>query len=445
MSDPLLELARLIEFRSGFVIPERGYGSLADFASRRFEKLRLSGMAQYVDQLRDHGDSEEWHRLMSSITIKESSLFRGRAQFEALEVAVLPELAQNCPEGRLRVWCAGCARGEEAATLAIVLAECEALEGWDWSILATDVDDAALAEARLGRFVGRSMEAVSPERRDRHFLRRGGYFELVPDLLSRIQFLHLNLAQPSFRPPGAPFNLVFLRNVLIYFRPEIQRRVVTSVEGALDRNGCLFLGPSESLLPLDVSLTARDLGGAFCYGWACGGGSVTTRPPIHGESASTQPEGSARDFESPRRNRRETAEVIPLNDRIEPVIVALIEGETSRAVRVVEVLRRELPDETVIRVLEGVAKARSGEREASVLALRAALYLAPDSFEARFLLARVYDSLDRPGRAQREYRVILAVLESSKTETRDVFLRIGIPDRDEILRLCRQQCDETET
>ncbi len=440
MSDPLLELASLIEQRSGFVIPDRGHNSLAEYARKRLEVLSLPGIDEYVRRLRDEGDSQEWRQLLSSITVKESFLFRGRAQFDALEHTILPQFAQKCRERRLRVWCAGCARGEEAATLAIVLAESEALEGWDWTILATDVDETALVDARQGRFGGRSMDAVSADRRDLHFLRKEGMFQLAPDLLSRIHFLRLNMAQPSLRPPGAPFHLVFLRNVLIYFRPDLQRRVIASVENALDPNGWLFLGPSESLLPLDVSLKARDLGDAFCYGWPSEPDPVMhprpVRPSRTPPTGPTAPVGDGKDGAS---------EEPVLSERIVPVLAALVGGDGTRALRLSELLRREYPDESVIRVLEGSARTLLEDSEGAILAFRAALYLSPDLFEARFLLARVFASLGRKGRARKEYRGVLAVLESSNRETGAVYSRIEVPARTLLQELCWRGLNENET
>ena len=123
MSEPIQEIAQLIESVSGFVIGDRSTSALASFVRERVARGGFAGVERYIDYLRRHPESEEWRHILSKITIKESFLFRAVAQFKALENTILGEIAGRQAKRRLRVWCAGCARGEEAATLAIVLAD----------------------------------------------------------------------------------------------------------------------------------------------------------------------------------------------------------------------------------------------------------------------------------------------------------------------------------
>ena len=200
------------------------------------------------------------------MTIKESSFYRVPLQWERLRGTVLPELArQRAATRRLRVWCAACAAGEEPATLALVLAESPVVAGWDWSILATDLDPEALAQAERGLYGERAMAAVPAAQRAAWFTARGRLFELDPRLRARIRYQRLNLARPPWRLPEERFDLLLLRNVLIYFRTELQREVVEAVAKKLAPDGWLFLGGSETLWRIQETLEPHDLGDCFAY------------------------------------------------------------------------------------------------------------------------------------------------------------------------------------
>ena len=438
MSGPIHEIAQLIESASGFVIGDRSTDALASFVRERVARGGFAGVERYIDYLRRHPESEEWRHILSKITIKESYLFRAHAQFEALESTILGEIAGRRAERRLRVWCAGCARGEEAATLAIVLADHPIVGTWQWSVLATDVDDAALADADRGVYGQRAVARVPAATLERHFVRHDLRYELNPELRRRIEYRRLNLIEQPLDLAGEAFDVVFLRNVLIYFRPEIQRRVVESVEAVLEPDGTVFLGPSESLIHLGTRLQARDLGDCFCY----------RLPPTSGEKG----EG---DFVADQAMRRTPVPIagpvpmprIPSDDadsapsfdaRLEAMIRALEEGRHQHAVAGLAALRHELPESAVAHALEGVAFERLADPEKAAYAYRAALYLAPEMDEVRFLLARVLEGLGRSRAAAREYRTALTGLGPASGFMTSILKRLGFPDHHQMSKLCRE-------
>lgn len=435
MTDASLHLAQLIEAASGFVIPERGRAQLTALARERAADLGLAGVADYLELLRGHPDSKEWRLLLGRITIKESCLFRGPSQFEALARTILPELAARRVGGRLRIWCAGCARGEEAATLAIVVADHPACHDLEWSILATDVDEGALADASEGRYGPRAVAGVPPAVLARHFTERSGFFEFDPALRARITYRRLNLVEPRLDPPGAPFELVFLRNVLIYFRPELQQRVVAAVERSLAPGGWLFLGPSESLLPLGSALAPRDLGGCFCYGPAARGATAVqgSRPAVAPVSTAVTsppcgcPPPSSADAGSP-----------SLPARAAGVAQGIAAGaDLEEARRAAAMLRLDFPESPVAHLLEGLAWGREGASERALLAFRGARYLAPEMAVVRYLLGLTLEALGRREAAMREYRAVL-----SATAPPPAWLdleRLGVPGQEAIVELCRQK------
>jgi len=271
VSFPAVErFVALIRNHTGNVVPPARRGFLNEVLTRRARAHDVRPDA-YLDALAAGLLPEEWARLVPMVTIKESYFFRAPQQFAALGRSILPVLARaRSGQRRLRIWSAASARGEEPGTLAILLAESELLRGWDWEIVGTDVDEEALEAARRGIYGERAVSHVPPAQLERWFRPRAKQlYELEPSLLSRITYRRLNLAHPPYdllrEAAGQKFDLVFLRNVLIYFRRPLQRRVVATVAEALAPDGALFLGASETLWQIQERLAAYDLGTCFCY------------------------------------------------------------------------------------------------------------------------------------------------------------------------------------
>ena len=436
MNEPIREIAELVEATSGFVIGDQSLDALERFVDQRVRRGGFADLERYVDYLRRHPDSEEWRRLLSKITVKESYLFRANAQFEALAATILDQIAERHRDRRLRTWCAGCARGEEAATLAIVLAEHRTVGSWDWSVLATDVDEAALADARKGIYGRRAVERVPPATIERHFIHRGDRFELAPELRRRIEYRRLNLVEQPLVLGDELFDVIFLRNVLIYFRPELQRRVVEMMEGALSENGALFLGPSESLLHLGTKLHAEDLGGCFCYRRRPSV-EVTESTPAIERATAKQTRPATEEVARPGDSDDLEDDTPTFEARFESMVEALEHGQDRRAVAGLAALRHEFPERAAARALEGVALERCGDPEDAVLAYRAALYLAPEMDEVRFLLARVLDGQGRSQAAAREYRTALTGLGPADDLMAEILGRLGFPDSEQMMSICR--------
>jgi chemotaxis methyl-accepting protein methylase len=437
VSELIHEIAQLIENASGFVIGDRSTDSLASFVQERVARGGFAGVERYIDYLRRHPDSEEWRHILSKITIKESYLFRAHAQFEALVDTILGEIAERRADRRLRVWCAGCARGEEAATLAIVLADHPIVGAWQWSVLATDVDEAALADADRGVYGPRAVGRVPAGILDRHFVRRGLNYELNSELRRRIEYRRLNLVEQPLDLEGELFDVIFLRNVLIYFRPEMQRRVIESVEEMLELDGIVFLGPSESLIHLGTRLQARDLGDCFCY----------QRPPTSGDEGAdtviadhvvrSTPVPTAGPVPIPRMPSDDPDSAPSFDVRVEELIRELEEGHHQRAVAGLAALRHELPESAVAHALEGIAFDRLANPEKAAHAYRAALYLAPEMDEVRFLLACALEGLGRSRAAAREYRTALAGLGPASGFMTSILKRLGFPNHHQMSEMCR--------
>lgn len=258
-------LASLVEKVTGNVVPEGQYPHLQKVFERQARAAGFSLIA-YAAMLEKNENHTEWRNLLPEITIKESFLFRISEQFEALSNELLPNLVANRSLGQtLRFWSAGCARGEEPSTLAVVLAECPDLLQRSWKILATDVDEQALDDARRAEYGERAISRVPPHLLRRYFDRQGSNYVLCSELRDRIEYRPFNFFASAFNSLGPPFDVILLRNVLIYFNRKAQQKVVAQVVSRLAQDGYLFLGHSESLWQLNDRMVPVELKDCFAY------------------------------------------------------------------------------------------------------------------------------------------------------------------------------------
>jgi chemotaxis protein methyltransferase CheR len=218
----------------------------------RLEALRLSSFADYYGYLKFAPRSaEERQQFVSLITNNETYFFREEAQLEAFSREVLPavkeaKLARG--ERTLRILSAGCSSGEEVYTLAMLVHE-SGLFAWDWevSITGVDVDPRVLERARAGRYSQRSFRAAKPQFVERYFKECGAEFEVRELLRKTTRFLEGNLLDLDGVLAAGQADIVFCRNVLIYFSAETMQRVVDNLGRLHAPQGVLFLGHSESL------------------------------------------------------------------------------------------------------------------------------------------------------------------------------------------------------
>lgn len=462
-SSTVQELAALIREVTGNVIPTARYGFLEEVAQRRAHANRLPDLPAYVRALAGRELEGEWGSLIALVTIKESYFFRAPQQFEIIRRHVLPILVRARAGARhLRIWSAACARGEEPATLAMLLADEPSLTGWTWSIVATDLDEEALAGARLGLYGERSVSQVPPPMLERWFTRRGKLYELDAGLRSRILYQPLNLAHTPFALPYQEWDLVLMRNVLIYFRRPLQRLVVSQVARMLAPQGFLFLGASETLWQIQDELEAVDLGPCFAYRHRESVPTPTPPPPkptARRSRPAAEPEKPAReswlDQEHPRdwSVSRAAAATPPAPAAVEePAVVEpcgvyelllnaareLAENRVGEAGKVIAEALAADPSEPAAHALDGFVHDLCGRAEDAVTSYRAALYLAPDLFQVRVLLADCLLRIGHRDRAEHQFREVLTILAGGRERTLLLFEGLPFPDRERAQRRCRQ-------
>jgi chemotaxis protein methyltransferase CheR len=218
--------------------------------ARRLRELHLPSFEGYCEHVRNSGP-EELVGLINALTTNVTAFFRENHHFEALASYMLPEAFQrNRQSRRIRIWSAGCSSGEEAYCLAMVARESiPAGQKWDLKILATDIDSDVVATAQRGVYPLDRLGAVSEERLRRHFHKgvgeQAGAAKVQPEVAELISFRTLNLMHAW--PISGPFDVVFCRNVMIYFDQPTRERLVTRFSDLVAPEAYLCLGHSESI------------------------------------------------------------------------------------------------------------------------------------------------------------------------------------------------------
>jgi chemotaxis methyl-accepting protein methylase len=221
---------------------------------RRRLHLRLSatGMPDYASYHKYLMENPgEIDALIDSLTIKVSYFFRNPFVFEALHEFVLPEILDAFKDDTLRIWCAGCARGEEPYSIAILLKEIikdEALTPKIF-IIGTDIDRQALKDAGKAIYSAESLSEIKKGYLDRYFSRKDGLYRLSEEIRSMVTFAYHDVATLSTPKEGifSDYHLIFCRNVLIYFEKNTCKNVLNSLSGFISKSGYLALGEAEAM------------------------------------------------------------------------------------------------------------------------------------------------------------------------------------------------------
>jgi chemotaxis protein methyltransferase CheR len=223
----------------------------------RVNSLGLESYGKYYLYLLQGKEGKgELRQLINTLTVDQTAFFRHLKQFELLANILLPQVAiQKNTTKKLRIWSAGCATGQEAYSIAMVVNDMfKEDHTWDIRILASDIDTDALKFAYRGLYTKESIKQVPTEYLNRYF-RRGtgkdsGSFQVNEALKNRLLFRRLNFVDFNF-PFKSPVDIIFCRNVMIYFDTEVKKRLIDNFFRLLEPDGFLCLGTSESLIGVD--------------------------------------------------------------------------------------------------------------------------------------------------------------------------------------------------
>jgi len=220
------------------------YGRLA----RRLRVLNISSVTDYIALIQQK-NQEEVGKFINAITTNLTSFYREAHHFDFLKETICSELVKkNADSKKIRVWSAGCSTGEETYSIAMTLSESLNLRSWDCKILATDLDSQVLDKASHGVYGIERIESIGKEKKKRWFLSDTNHTDIVkvkPSLQKLVSFKRLNLLESW--PMKGKFDVIFCRNVLIYFNAETQNKLFERYAQALNKGGYLIIGHSESI------------------------------------------------------------------------------------------------------------------------------------------------------------------------------------------------------
>ncbi|OZG75286.1 chemotaxis protein CheR [Hahella sp. CCB-MM4] len=238
---------RLSQDYSGIVVADNKYEMFYSRLTKRLRQLRLTSFDDYVDYLKKNKETEFTH-FINALTTNLTSFFRENHHFQFLSNQVIPALMER-NQRRISIWSAGCSIGEETYSIAMTLAEAAQEYNFTWEILATDIDTEVLGQARQGVYQLERVKNIPMNIKKRWFLKgkgsNEGYAKVSSELKKNIRFEQLNLIRDfGFKKT---FDVIFCRNVVIYFDRNTKTDLVRKFAGCLSNDGYLILGHSESL------------------------------------------------------------------------------------------------------------------------------------------------------------------------------------------------------
>jgi len=236
--------------KSGIFIPDNKKYFIENRLGRRIQELNLKGYEDYLYNLRYNADLHELQRLFDLITTNETFFFREPQQFEVFRGELLNQIVtENTKTGRrdIKIWSAASSTGEEAYTVSIVLLEKVELGGLKKDIFASDISESVLASARAGIYGSYAIRNVPGPYLNKYFKNTGQQYSLSGGVKSMVKFSRVNLMEEKDVRMLRGFDVVFCRNVLIYFDDKAKQKVVSNLYDVLRPGGYLFVGTSESL------------------------------------------------------------------------------------------------------------------------------------------------------------------------------------------------------
>lgn len=229
-------------------------------------KEGIGSVAELVSRLRTQSYNRLHASVIEAMTTNETSFFRDSTPFDALRTLLIPQLVEKRrAQRRIAIWSAASSSGQEIYSIAIVLKELGTmLDGFQITLLATDLSAQMVARAKEGKYnqveIGRGL---TPAQLSRFFTKVGSDYQVKDELRKMVEFRELNLASPWGSIPT--MDIVFLRNVMIYFDIETRRGILQRVRQVLQPDGCLFLGAAETTSNVDESFERTVVDKAACY------------------------------------------------------------------------------------------------------------------------------------------------------------------------------------
>lgn len=261
---------RIIDQASGIFFDRSKWELLRLGLTDRAEATDAASLSDYYEIITDKADGEEeLRRLLDHLSVQETQFFRNLPQFDALRKYVIPEIARRKKDGHrsLRLWSAGCSTGQEAYSLAMsALDILPDPESWNIQILGTDLNQQALLQAEKGWYPEKRLIGIDRSHRERYFRPLDGGFVVTEPVRRMVHFARHNMVNDQL--PMSIFgtcDVVFCRNVIIYFTHDTAKYVIEHFFDIMNPGGYLFLGHSETLWKMSAKYSLVEMGDAFIY------------------------------------------------------------------------------------------------------------------------------------------------------------------------------------
>jgi len=265
--DVFRQLRDQIYKRTGMYFNDSSKYLLQKRLSPRARELNFESFQKYFYFLQyDPRADAEFDHIYDLVTTNETYFFREPAQLTAFIDEIIPDILAKKSMKKVRIWSAGCSSGEEPYSIAMLLSEAGFYQNATFEIFASDINQQVLAKARKGQYRESAFRATTPELRDRYFNREAdGSWRIKDEVRNRVQFGRLNLYDEARVSLLGNLDIVFCRNVIIYFDDQSKRVVVNNFYNRLIDGGYLLLGHSESLISLSTQFKLRHLRNDMVY------------------------------------------------------------------------------------------------------------------------------------------------------------------------------------
>jgi len=240
--------------RSGILFAENKMYLLKNRLIKRMADLGIKAYRDYFYHVKYDTSNREFSQLMNLITTNETSFFRNEPQLLSFSEEVLPLMVQAKAADRssrsIRIWSAGCSTGEEPYTLAMMILErLGSVAGWNIEIVANDISEQVLHKARQGEYSGITLRNVKPTVLNKYFTRVDGsdLYKVKPEVKSLVRFSQINLSDSRQISRNSNMDVIFCRNVMIYFSDDVKKQIVRGFYNSLRPGGYFYIGHSETL------------------------------------------------------------------------------------------------------------------------------------------------------------------------------------------------------
>lgn len=392
--------------QSGLFLDESKMDSLRISLLARATFHDFSSYLEYRDFMRE--SPEEFNELLSLITNNETSFFRYRAQFDALKI-VLPEIMQRkaATDRRIRIWSAGCSTGEEPYSIGMTVLDFLRDDiTWTVEVLGTDVSKRALAFCETGLYDEKAAKNMEERFRDRYLEPLDGKWRIKPELGRVVSFGYHNLIkEPYPLAVMGNWDIIFCRNVTIYFKLESTKRVIHNFYQSLNPGGYLFIGHSETLRTISDEFKSTEVGGVFLYHRKLEPEAEQARPqtgPVDDEAAKPAAADEARE---------------PADIAVAEAVAGLFDeasehfklGNIEEALPLLEQVKEAQPENADVHVILAYVYANKGDYALATTACQTALNLQPLSARGHYLLGVMCEKEGRVADAEDEFKKTLYI------------------------------------